>query len=85
MVRLYLSVCNNCIRLSFPLSTPLRPAQEKAEGEPKVKKGKTLLDDDEDEDNKEGLDESPEEVWENSFISVSWWGNSMCTVLFLIK
>lgn len=38
----------------------LRPVQEKAEGEPKVKKGKTLLDDD--EDNEEGEDESPEEV-----------------------
>uniref|UniRef100_A0A8C4ERJ0 WD repeat-containing protein 3 n=1 Tax=Dicentrarchus labrax TaxID=13489 RepID=A0A8C4ERJ0_DICLA len=30
-------------------------------GEPKVKKGKTLLEDDDDEDNEEGLDESPEE------------------------
>uniref|UniRef100_A0A8P4KSK4 WD repeat domain 3 n=1 Tax=Dicentrarchus labrax TaxID=13489 RepID=A0A8P4KSK4_DICLA len=35
--------------------------EEKAEGEPKVKKGKTLLEDDDDEDNEEGLDESPEE------------------------
>ncbi|TMS06700.1 WD repeat-containing protein 3 [Larimichthys crocea] len=32
--------------------------EEKAEGEPKVKKGKTLLDDDDDEDNEEGADES---------------------------
>ncbi|XP_035533090.1 WD repeat-containing protein 3 [Morone saxatilis] len=35
--------------------------EEKTEGEPKVKKGKTLLEDDDDEDNEEGLDESPEE------------------------
>uniref|UniRef100_A0A8C9Y161 WD repeat domain 3 n=1 Tax=Sander lucioperca TaxID=283035 RepID=A0A8C9Y161_SANLU len=36
--------------------------EEKAEGEPKVKKGKTLLDDDDDEDNnEEGVDESLEE------------------------
>lgn len=42
------------------LSDSLRPDQEKAEGEPKVKKGKTLLDDD--EDNEEEVDESPEEV-----------------------
>ncbi|XP_034741433.1 WD repeat-containing protein 3 [Etheostoma cragini] len=34
--------------------------EEKAEGEPKVKKGKTLLDDD-DEDNEEGVDDSLEE------------------------
>lgn len=40
----------------------MRPAQEKAEGEPKVKKGKTLLDDDDDEDNEEGADESADEV-----------------------
>lgn len=42
----------------------LRPVQEKAEGEPKVKKGKTLPDDDDDEDNEEGVDESLEEVRE---------------------
>lgn len=37
--------------------------EEKAEGEPKVKKGKTLLDDDDDDDeeNDEEVDESPEE------------------------
>ncbi|XP_028250264.1 WD repeat-containing protein 3 [Parambassis ranga] len=35
--------------------------EEKAEGEPKVKKGKTLLDDDDDEDVKEDMDESVEE------------------------
>uniref|UniRef100_A0A7N6APU6 Small-subunit processome Utp12 domain-containing protein n=1 Tax=Anabas testudineus TaxID=64144 RepID=A0A7N6APU6_ANATE len=35
--------------------------EEKAEGEPKVKKGKTLLDEDDDEDNEEGEDESVEE------------------------
>lgn len=36
--------------------------EEKAEGEPKVKKGKPLLDDDDnDEDNEEGVDESLEE------------------------
>uniref|UniRef100_A0A3B4UMW4 WD repeat-containing protein 3 n=1 Tax=Seriola dumerili TaxID=41447 RepID=A0A3B4UMW4_SERDU len=35
--------------------------EEKAEGEPKVKKGKTLLDDDDDEDNEEGGDENLEE------------------------
>lgn len=35
--------------------------EEKAEGEPKVKKGKSLLDDDDDEDNEEGADESLEE------------------------
>lgn len=81
MVRLYLSVCNISIRPSVPPSSPLCLAQEKAEGEPKVKKGKTLLDDDDDEDeDKEGLDESPEEVQENSFISLSWQGNSMRTV-----
>ncbi|KAM4608896.1 WD repeat-containing protein 3 [Polymixia lowei] len=34
--------------------------EEKVEGEPKEKKGKTLLDDD-DEDSEEGLDESPED------------------------
>ncbi|XP_032372219.1 WD repeat-containing protein 3 [Etheostoma spectabile] len=34
--------------------------EEKAEGEPKLKKGKTLLDDD-DEDNEEGVDDSLEE------------------------
>lgn len=40
-------------------------AQEKAEGEPKVKKGKTLLDDDDDDEaNDEGVDESLEEVRE---------------------
>lgn len=33
----------------------------KAEGEPTGKKGKTLLEDDDDEDNEEGVDESPEE------------------------
>lgn len=40
------------------------PAQEKAEGEPQVKKGKTEQEEDEDEDeeDKEGIDESPEEV-----------------------
>ena len=40
------------------------PAQEKAEGEPKVKKGKTLLGGDEgdDGDDEEGVDENPEEV-----------------------
>uniref|UniRef100_A0A4W6G235 WD repeat domain 3 n=1 Tax=Lates calcarifer TaxID=8187 RepID=A0A4W6G235_LATCA len=43
------------------VSVCLHPAQEKAEGEPKVKKGKTLLDDDNDEDNEEGVDESLEE------------------------
>lgn len=47
------------------LSACLHPAQEKAEGEPKVKKGKTLLDDDDDGDNEEeGVDESLEEVRE---------------------
>ncbi|XP_023258035.1 WD repeat-containing protein 3 [Seriola lalandi dorsalis] len=35
--------------------------EEKAEGEPKVKKGKTLLGDDDDEDNEEGGDENLEE------------------------
>ncbi|KAF7649870.1 hypothetical protein LDENG_00134890, partial [Lucifuga dentata] len=35
--------------------------QEKAEGEPEVKKGKTLLEDDDDGDNDEGLDENPED------------------------
>ncbi|XP_029314804.1 WD repeat-containing protein 3 [Cottoperca gobio] len=35
--------------------------EEKAVGEPKVKKGKTLLDDDDDEDMEEEVDESPEE------------------------
>lgn len=36
--------------------------EEKAEGEPKVKRGKTLLDgDDDDEEKEEGVDESPEE------------------------
>ncbi|KAL6100411.1 wdr3 [Pungitius sinensis] len=35
--------------------------EEKAAGEPKVKKGKTLLDDDDDEDNEEGADDSLEE------------------------
>uniref|UniRef100_A0A671UDX3 WD repeat-containing protein 3 n=1 Tax=Sparus aurata TaxID=8175 RepID=A0A671UDX3_SPAAU len=35
--------------------------EEKAEGEPKVKKGKSLLDDDDDEDDEEGADESLEE------------------------
>jgi len=39
--------------------------QEKAEGEPKVKKEKTLLGEDEEEDDKED-DESPEEVREYS-------------------
>lgn len=38
-------------------------AQENAEGEPKVKKGKTLLDDEDDEDHeKEDEDDSLEEV-----------------------
>ncbi len=37
--------------------------QEKAEGEPKEKKGKILLDDGgDDDDNEEGVDESLEEV-----------------------
>lgn len=48
----------------------MRPVQEKAEGEPKVKKGKTLLDEDDDEDDEEGVDESLEEVREWSFIVV---------------
>lgn len=43
-------------------SFSLPHAQEKAEGEPEVKKGKTLLDDASDEDNEEGGDESLEEV-----------------------
>lgn len=41
--------------------------QEKAEGEPEVKKGKTLLgddDDDDDDDTQEGGDEGLEEVQE---------------------
>ena len=41
-------------------------SQAKAEGEPKVKKGKTLLEEnDDDEDNEEEVDESLEEVREN--------------------
>lgn len=52
--------------LSVCLSVCLLPAQEKAEGEPKVKKGKSLLDDDDDEDNEEGADESLEEVRQES-------------------
>lgn len=51
-------------RTNVCLSASLRPLQEKAEGEPKVKKGKTLLDDDDDEDTEEGADESLEEVQE---------------------
>lgn len=43
-------------------SFSLPDAQAKTEGEPKVKKGKTLLDDASDEDNEEGGDESLEEV-----------------------
>ena len=43
-------------------------SQAKAEGEPEVKKGKTLLEEnDDDEDNEEGVDESPEEVRENQW------------------
>lgn len=50
----------NCVDAEF-LSTSR--AQGKAEGEPKVKKGKTLLDDGSDEEEaEEGGDESPEEV-----------------------
>lgn len=50
-------------------SVSLRPAQEKAEGEPKVKKGKTLLDDEDDED---GVDESLEEVRQYSCRVTVW-------------
>lgn len=48
------------VKLKGSFSLP--HAQEKAEGEPKVKKGKTLLDDASGEDSDEGVDESLEEV-----------------------
>lgn len=68
----------------WALSVYLCPAQEKAEGEPKVKKGKTLLDDDDGEENDEEVDESPEEVLEIFFLSPLWRKRNEYVVIFLM-
>lgn len=72
-----------CLGCCSAPSVRLCLVQEKAEGEPKQKKGKTLLGDDDDDggDHEEGLDESPEEVRDQSLIvsfisAFSLWQNT---------